>query len=62
MERTNRQRGGFFVEFGATDGVVLSNTLLLEREFGWIGLCAEPNPKFFPQLVVNRRGFVAQIP
>ncbi len=55
VEQTGGLRGGYFVEFGATDGVMLSNSLLLEREFGWTGLCAEPNPKFFRQLVVNRR-------
>lgn len=54
LERTGYKRGGFFVEFGATDGVLLSNTWLLEKEFGWQGLCAEPNPKFFAQLQRNR--------
>ena len=39
---TGFQRDGYFVEFGATDGVYLSNTLLLERELGWTGLLAEP--------------------
>ncbi len=55
LERSAYKRGGFFVEFGATDGVVLSNTLLLEREFGWNGICAEPNPTFFGALKANRR-------
>jgi FkbM family methyltransferase len=54
LERTNYKRDGFFVEFGATDGVLLSNTWLLEREFGWQGICAEPNPRFFAQLQHNR--------
>lgn len=54
LEKTNYKRGGFFVEFGATDGVVLSNTWLLEKEFGWNGICAEPNPKFFEKLKENR--------
>jgi len=54
LEQTKYKREGFFVEFGATDGVVLSNTLLLEREFGWNGICAEPNPKLFELLKSNR--------
>jgi FkbM family methyltransferase len=55
LERTGYKRAGFFVEFGATDGVSLSNTYLLETEFGWDGICAEPNPKFFAELKKNRR-------
>lgn len=54
LEKLNYKQGGFFVEFGATDGVLLSNTYLLEKEFGWQGICAEPNPKLFAQLQKNR--------
>jgi FkbM family methyltransferase len=54
LEKTNFKRGGYFVEFGATDGVLLSNTYLLESEFGWSGLCAEPNPDLFEKLKQNR--------
>lgn len=54
LEQTDHKRDGFFVEFGATDGVLLSNSWLLEKEFGWQGICAEPNPEFFDQLQVNR--------
>jgi len=54
LEKTNYKRGGFFVEFGATDGVLLSNTWLLEKNFGWSGICIEPNPKFYQQLKINR--------
>lgn len=54
LEQTSFKRGGYFVEFGATDGILLSNTHLLEKEFGWRGLCAEPNPKFFKELEKNR--------
>ncbi|MCK7597360.1 FkbM family methyltransferase [Microbulbifer sp. CAU 1566] len=54
LEKTNFKKGGFFVEFGATNGVLLSNTYLLEKKFEWTGICAEPNPKFFKELQQNR--------
>lgn len=54
LEQTGYKRGGFFVDFGATDGISLNNTWLLESEFGWTGLCAEPNPDFFGKLQANR--------
>jgi FkbM family methyltransferase len=46
--------GGFFVEIGALDGVDLSNTLLLEKYFGWRGILIEPNPDYSAALAVNR--------
>lgn len=49
------QRGGFFLDSGASDGVRGSNTLLLETEYGWNGICVEPNPVFFAALVRQRR-------
>jgi len=54
LEKLNWKQAGFFVEFGATNGVLLSNTWLLEKYFHWEGICAEPNPKFFEQLLRNR--------
>ena len=54
LERTDYKRNGFFVEFGATNGVLLSNTFLLEKEFEWKGICAEPNPRFYKELTENR--------
>ena len=54
LEQLGWKHGGFFVEFGASDGVLLSNTWMLEKHFGWNGICAEPNPKFFQKLQQNR--------
>lgn len=59
LEMSGFKRGGYFVEFGATDGVSLSNTYLLEKEYGWTGLLAEPNPAFLEKLRANRRSTVS---
>jgi len=48
------KRDGYFVEIGATDGFYLSNTLLLEREFGWRGILAEPAKYWHEALHKNR--------
>lgn len=38
------------VELGAYDGFSESNTLVLEKHYGWDVLCIEPNPSNFRQL------------
>merc|ERR1712046_358502 len=35
------RRNGFFVEVGAGDGEEGSTTCLMERKFGWSGICIE---------------------
>jgi FkbM family methyltransferase len=47
--------GGYFCEFGATNGVDLSNTNLLEKKFGWEGLVVEPNPAYHAHLNAERQ-------
>ena len=45
---------GFFVEFGGTDGVTGSNSYLLESQFAWNGIVAEPASRFHADLKANR--------
>ena len=50
----DRKRDGTFIEFGATNGVSLSNTYLLESQFGWTGTLAEPDSQWHEELMNNR--------
>lgn len=49
------ETGGFFVEAGALDGQMLSNTLWLEREWGWRGLLVEPDAFSYSHLLTKHR-------
>lgn len=51
---TEFKRDGFFVEFGAMDGRKYSNTYLLEKDYGWQGIVAEPGRIFHWDLKRNR--------
>lgn len=48
------QRGGVFVDIGAHNGVYISNSYFFEKSRGWTGLCVEPMPHRFKELVENR--------
>jgi FkbM family methyltransferase len=58
LSHLNFKREGFFVEFGATDGVDLSNTYLLEKHFGWNGILAEPAKCWHKSLKTNRSAHI----
>jgi FkbM family methyltransferase len=54
----NFKRNGFFVEFGATNGVDLSNSFLLEKNYGWKGILAEPAKIWHSSLTKNRTSHI----
>jgi len=43
-----------FLEFGATNGIELSNSLMLEKYRDWYGVLAEPDPQWHDALYKNR--------
>jgi hypothetical protein len=49
----NGKQNGFFLEIGAGNGLWISNTLLLQNEFGWNGILVEPTIAF-DELIKNR--------
>ena len=52
------KKKGFFVEFGVGDGLNLSNTYMLEKEFKWKGIISEPARKFHKKIEVNRKNII----
>ena len=52
----------YFVDLAANDAECLSNTVRLERELGWRGLCIEPNPKYTARLRQLRSCGLIQAP
>jgi FkbM family methyltransferase len=54
LERYLNREGGVFVEAGAHDGYVQSNTYFLERFRGWTGVLIEPIPELWEHCVRDR--------
>ena len=44
-----------FLEFGATNGLDISNSYTLESSFGWKGVLSEPSPQWHEALKKNRK-------
>lgn len=56
----NGKRNGYFVEVGSSEGLGGSNTLLLERDYGWQGICIECNPIYIPTLRQSRKCHISE--
>ena len=54
IDTLNFKKNGYFLDLGALDGKTHSNSLMLEKKYGWNGICIEANPEVFPMLSSNR--------
>lgn len=52
---TRGKRNGFFLEIGVGNGVNISNTYLLEEDYGWRGILCEPHPDQTARIRARRR-------
>ena len=50
---------GFFVEFGATNGVTGSNSYMMEKSYDWSGILAEPARCWHDELACNRSATIS---
>ena len=50
-----RKKNGFFLDIGAGDGVNISNTFILEKNFNWNGIVCDPLPTWHKSLEKNRK-------
>lgn len=55
LEILKNKENGFFVECGALDGELRSNTLFMERNLGWEGVLIEADPKNFVKVQEKNR-------
>ena len=61
LHKTNFKRQGFFVDIGAGDGIIGSNTFLLEKFYNWQGICVDPNPAFLKSLCGSRDCLISDL-
>jgi FkbM family methyltransferase len=49
-----KKRNGIFIEFGACDGINISNTYYLEKHMDWTGILLEPAKSWHNEIKINR--------
>ena len=47
-------KDSIFLELGACDGIIFSNTLFFEKYLGFRGILIEPVKEFYDRLIENR--------
>jgi len=57
----NFKKDGYFVEFGGGNGVINSNTYLMEKELGWNGIISEPGKVYYPDILNNRNCHIEKL-
>jgi FkbM family methyltransferase len=55
IQLLQNKKNGFFIELGAADGILCSNTYRLERDFGWDGILIEPIKDYFDMMCSMRK-------
>lgn len=50
----NNKKNGIYIELGALDGILYSNTKFFEDSLNWTGILIEPHPNKFEMLQKNR--------
>jgi FkbM family methyltransferase len=58
LSQLSFKKGGYFVDFGATDGISGSNSYILEKRYGWNGVLAEPARCWHAALQRNRSAHI----
>lgn len=51
----NNLKSGYYVEIGALDGVVNSQSFIFEKQLNWDGIVVEPNPTWHEILEIYRK-------
>lgn len=54
LETLEFKTGGFFVDLGSYNGIKDNNTYVLEKDYGWNGICVENSLDHWNQLVTAR--------
>ena len=54
LDKIFNKKKGFYIELGANDGLIQSNTAFFEKELGWSGILIEPSLKGYQECKKNR--------